>query len=260
MPTWSWTSGIRGAGSIALLCASLSLCSRGALAGDLPAPSFADLYGRATAAYQAADYAAAIVHLSAAYELRPEARLLFNIAQSYRKLGAATQARDYYQRYLAVDKDIGPERAAEVRRFLAESEPAAVPDREPRQSPVPLPTIGVPSAPPPIQTVRVERKWPYALGGAAAAVGIGLSAAGIGFLAIHGGCANEVVAPALECRRVYDTKTPGTVQLVLGGAFLLAGTISTAVLLSRRGNTRTTHSLASLNRWEAAPAPSEGAR
>ena len=46
-------------------------------------------------------YEEAVGEFRRAYELRADPRLLFEIAETYRRLGASDQARFYYERYLA---------------------------------------------------------------------------------------------------------------------------------------------------------------
>src|SRR5438105_3902618 len=107
------TSKIRYARLAQLLCLLLSifLLSRHAAAEEpgaeaSPESAFTHLYERAVASYQAERYAAAVEDLLAAYQLQPEPRLLFNIAQSHRKMGDIRKAGQYFEQYLEVDKDI----------------------------------------------------------------------------------------------------------------------------------------------------------
>src|SRR5207245_1305925 len=58
--------------------------------------------------YQDKLYENALREFHAAYRLRPQPRYLFNIGQVYRKLGLASEAVDFYQRYLAAEPDPDP--------------------------------------------------------------------------------------------------------------------------------------------------------
>ena len=74
--------------------------------------------------YQLGRYQEAIAEYRRAYELRADPRFLFQIAESYRQLGANEQALFYYDRYLAgasegPDRDAAEERVSELERLRA---------------------------------------------------------------------------------------------------------------------------------------------
>jgi len=90
----------------ALVCCALL---RGSLAAADPTaarPSAEEearaIYRRGVLAYERGDYDEAIAAFDRAYALTPAPKLLFNLAQSYRRKGPATCARaqEYYERYL----------------------------------------------------------------------------------------------------------------------------------------------------------------
>jgi tetratricopeptide (TPR) repeat protein len=74
----------------------------------------------------------AIAEFRRAYELRADPRFLYDIAEGYRRLGLAEQARFFYQRYLAAAPD-APDRD-EVEAALAALDHAAAP---PKAAPTP---------------------------------------------------------------------------------------------------------------------------
>jgi tetratricopeptide (TPR) repeat protein len=70
-----------------------------AVAGAVPkAPTEAEmLFGRGVEAFEAGRYEAAAAYLSQAYALEPEARLAFNTALAYERVGKATEAVTWYR-------------------------------------------------------------------------------------------------------------------------------------------------------------------
>lgn len=64
--------------------------------------------------YQLGHYQEAIAEYRHAYELRADPQFLFQIAESYRQLGATEQALFYYDRYLASGSDATNRDAAEA--------------------------------------------------------------------------------------------------------------------------------------------------
>ena len=82
--------------------------------------------------YQLGRYQEAIAEYRRAYELRADPPFLFQIAESYRQLGATEQALFYYDRFLAgaaegPDRDDAEERVSELERLRAGPAVAATP-------------------------------------------------------------------------------------------------------------------------------------
>ncbi len=82
--------------------------------------------------YQLGRYQEAIGEYRRAYELRADPLFLFQIAESYRQLGATEQALFYYDRFLAgaaegPERDAAEERANELERLRAHPAVAATP-------------------------------------------------------------------------------------------------------------------------------------
>ena len=82
--------------------------------------------------YQLGRYQEAIAEYRRAYELRADPPFLFQIAESYRQLGATEQALFYYDRFLAgaaegADRDAAEERVSELERLRGRAPVAATP-------------------------------------------------------------------------------------------------------------------------------------
>ena len=74
--------------------------------------------------YQRGQYQEAVVEFRRAYELRADPRFLYEIAETYRQLGATDQALFYYDRYLAgapaaPDRDAVEDRVIELESLRA---------------------------------------------------------------------------------------------------------------------------------------------
>ena len=98
---------------------------------------------RGTMHYNLGQFEDAIAEYRKGYEQKPDPIFLFNIAQTYRQLGAHEKALFFYQRYFSSAPD-APNRA-EVQARIAELEPlvsadrhalAAAPPSEPALSPI----------------------------------------------------------------------------------------------------------------------------
>ncbi|MFO0573782.1 MAG: hypothetical protein U1A78_07290 [Polyangia bacterium] len=65
--------------------------------------SLRELIDRATRAFGSGDYDTAIAELSLAYQRKPVAQFLFNIAQAHRKAGRFREALSFYERFVHDD-------------------------------------------------------------------------------------------------------------------------------------------------------------
>lgn len=85
-----------------------------------------ELIESATRAYQAGDYAKAATDYFAAYEKKPLAALLFNVAQSHRKAGRYQEALTLYERFVKEDpkSTLVPEAEAHATAMRAQIEAA----------------------------------------------------------------------------------------------------------------------------------------
>ena len=119
--------------------------------------------------YQLGRYQEAIAEYRRAYELRADPPFLFQIAESYRQLGATEQALFYYDRYLAgaaegPDRDAAEERVSELERLRARPAAAATPPGL-----IAAPGAGAGAKPP---TPLWRRWWVWTAVGAALATGV----------------------------------------------------------------------------------------
>src|SRR5262245_58467283 len=146
----------------ALVCCLLLICARAA------AEPADDAYQEGRRLYDVHDWEGAIAKFKEAYKLRPEAKSLFNIAQSYRLKGDCPDALSFYRTYKRNYPD-GPNQDL-VERFLKELDPCPVKPAEP-------PPTGAPpqrAQPAPQQpAMKITRTHPYRT----ASVIVGASAA-----------------------------------------------------------------------------------
>ncbi len=94
--------------------------------------------------YQDKEYERAIKEFQAAYSLTPQPRFLFNIGQSYRRLGLSQEAMDFYERYLQEEPHPDPTIKADLKVYIAQAQ-AAQGIAQKRQ-----PGDGTPEPPPPL--------------------------------------------------------------------------------------------------------------
>ena len=123
--------------------------------------------------YQLGRYQGAIAEYRRAYELRADPPFLFQIAESYRQLGATEQALFYYDRYLAgaadgSDREAAEERVSELERLRARPAVAAAPPGL-----ITAPGTGAGARPP---TPVWRRWWFWTAIGAALAAGVTVAA------------------------------------------------------------------------------------
>jgi tetratricopeptide (TPR) repeat protein len=121
--------------------------------------------------YQRGQYQEAIVEFRRAYEVRADPRFLYEIAESYRQLGATDQALFYYDRYLAgapaaLDRDVALDRVVELESLRARPPAPAL-----RSSPLSL-GEGGPGTPKPRPTPTWRKWWFWTAFGVAVAAGI----------------------------------------------------------------------------------------
>jgi tetratricopeptide (TPR) repeat protein len=91
--------------------------------------------------YQAREYVAAIRQFTAAYKLDPQLRYMLYVAQVYRKLGLATEALEYYQRYLRDEPRPDPLLRADILSYIEQVQASlnpAAPVQKPAREPAPF--------------------------------------------------------------------------------------------------------------------------
>lgn len=77
--------------------------------------------------YSQESYDGALAEFEASYQLRPVPVVLFNIAQTLRRLDRYPQAIELYEQYLRTADDVTPERRTAVRRVIADLRRAMAP-------------------------------------------------------------------------------------------------------------------------------------
>ena len=118
-----------------------------------------DQYSRGVQLYQAGQYEDAIDAFREAYQQKPRALILFNIAQAFRKDQKPASALEHYQRFLAeVKPDEETASQANARKYIAEIEAQLALVSKPSPAPVVVAPAVVVVAPPPAAPAVVEKK------------------------------------------------------------------------------------------------------
>lgn len=138
--------------------------------------------------YRGADLVEALRLYRLAYEVRPDPRLLFNIARLLHKQGKTTEAVPYYQKFIAAPIQ-DEEQQQKAREYLKQIQPASAP---PVQKQVKKPTSQATASPPAV-AIRVDappaekpirrsfwRRHRYSLGLGGVAVAVAIAGVGLG--------------------------------------------------------------------------------
>lgn len=197
-----------------------------------PSLSFEELYTRAAVSYEAHRYAEAVEDLLAAYKLKAEPLVLYNVAQSYRKLGDISKAQLFFHRYLEADKNIPADKQEQIRHYLDELHKQEQATRE--HSAVLQPRMVAPasaeSQPIGQDPGRTHSpRWLKASIGLMFASGGALTVTGATFLGLDGRCSEEPTPPALACGLLYQTLVPGAVTTAVGAGLLIGGALSLTI-------------------------------
>jgi hypothetical protein len=187
--------------------------------------SFREQYERASRAYNAKDYAAAIPALQAAFAIQPLPQILFNIAQAYRRLDKFGPARAYFELYRSM--------AGELPRDVAATVQSNITEMEEREKAAAAPKIVEKTRLLYVQSEKPPPRWLRPVGITAGVLGVGALAVGGTFLGLDGRCKSEAVAPALECEQVYSTKTLGTALTAVGAGVFVLGAVTFGLSLRR---------------------------
>jgi hypothetical protein len=180
-------------------------------------------YARGVEHYAAQRYKEAITEFEAALAYKGEPRLLFNIAQCYRKQELFTEAIEYFDKYLQADPDVAPAVRAEVGAYQAELHAK----KEARLAAAAKPKVIM------VNTEKPPPRFYLPLGATGVAVGLAAVAVGGAFLGIHGTCADTPEPSALECDRMYSSLTPGVALTAVGGSMAVLGTVLLGLSLRR---------------------------
>lgn len=222
---------------------------------------------KATKAHKAGKFDVALTELQAAYDIEPQPKLLFAIAQVEAKLGNCDSAIEHYNQFLATTKDKAkqsvvkqaiaackpkveaPPPAAVVEEAPPPPEPTPTPVVEPPPPPPPQPTpppkpAPVVVAPPPVATITTKRPFYRDILGDVLVLG-GVAAGVVSFVEYRGAVADlddAEAAPSLADynRLVDDAHSKRNLSLMLAGGsavLLVAGVVRFAV--HGGGETRT---------------------
>lgn len=190
--------------------------------------TFREQYALAESAYNDRDYATAVERLRAVFAIEPVPLILFNLGQAYRKLGAYSDARVYYELYRSTARNLPPEEAAVVERHIVEM-------RE-REQAAQTPKVVEKTKLFYLQSEKPPPRWMFPVGLSAGLLGLGGVAGGATLLALHGRCSTPAEAPALECSQLYNTRLPGAMFAVAGGSLVVMGVV--LITLSARRPTK----------------------
>lgn len=176
--------------------------------------SFDIVYRNAVALYRQKRYSDAIAEFRNAYSIKPTPRLLFNIAQSYRKQGQLAEGIDYFDKYLTQDANASPEVRAEVQAYKSELEAKLQARAASERRKVIV-----------IATEKPAPRWYLPFGVTTGVLGLGVLAVGASFIGIDGTCVDTPQLPALECDRLYNSATDGVVISAVGGSMVVIGAV-----------------------------------
>jgi hypothetical protein len=216
--------GVHAIVAVALVTATVSpAVAQAKLGGEKPANDREAivLYERGLRHYQLAEFAAAVDAFKASYRLSPDPELLFNIAQSYRRMGldGCVDALEFYRNYRVATSTPPPEldsRITEMERCVA-NRPTAEPTPSPPPAPPPVEVADASTTHAP-SSERVSR-WPE----------LGLAAAGVSGAIVGGWLRGRAASRADELWRLCGSACPEDDvsgirrDATLGAGLLIAG-------------------------------------
>lgn len=236
MKTWSakfWTV-------VTLTVVAVLLVGASTVRADDAQARARELNNSGNAAYELGNYDEAIDHFTGAYKAYPDARILFNLAQAYRKRQAYDRALELYRNYLrnvpnAANRTAVEELIAELETLVAKQKAA---DSRPPQGT----TATLPEAPPVVSRIEEPRPWySNALGWSLVGSGVLAAGVGIGFFASASSLEDEL-AVATDTEKaglrsdIHTRRTVGAVFTIVGGVAVAGGV--TVFLLAPRKVTR----------------------
>lgn len=204
---------------------------------------------KATKAHKDGKFDVALNELQAAYELEPQPKLLFAIAQVHAKLGDCDSAVDNYNKFLAATKD--KSKHAVVKQAItackpkveppppppveAEPPPPPPPTPEPVVEPTPPPPVVVAPKPAPVATITTKRPFYRDVLGDVLVLG-GVAVGVVSFIEYRGALAdldeaeradninayNDLVGSAHDKRKITLVLAGGSVMLVAAGVLRFA--------------------------------------
>ncbi len=245
--------------SFLALAGALGLLAGTPLAQGQPAPASilcdsdakcARLAEQGKSALQTEQYDVALAAYQAAYALRPDPKLLYNLARIMHRAGRLHEAITHYKKYLRDGVTEPQGQRDKANQYLqaavatieheqatrdAPLDPAKPSMQTPVSSSASPPPLVVTSEPDSTTRAAVERRplsgWRIGLGVSLMGAGLILGGFGGSGLAVHGSC-QQMAAAAWQqptCLQAYNTQTIGGVLLGVGGAAVLAGILTVAI-------------------------------
>lgn len=227
-------------------CAFFALLLRAAASRGEPADAIAGCDEDATCAEQAArahqlskegNLEDALRLYQAAYQLRADPKLLFNIARVLHKLGRRAEAATYYQRYLHADTENIPEQRQKAQDYLMQAEREEqsskrtdAREKEPlvrAENPRGIPSVSASPALPPAMHSR-RPLWRLAIGSVFLGGGLVVGGFGSSALAANGTCL-DVQQNTMTCSPYRDTLSVGLGLFGSGAGLVAIGTVMLAL-------------------------------
>lgn len=176
---------------------------------------FNSRYHSGTQALARQDYEEAIKYFQLAYAQKPEALLLYNIAQCHRKLKHNAEAITYYQSFLNTPDTVDEQLRAKATRFIAEL-------RAPQTPPSPKVIY--------VENARAPRPgWRLGLGlGLLAASSLPLGFGGRA-LYLDGACSDTPTGMQTRCTSLVDTRGLGSGLVAVGVIAAIGGIVTLAI-------------------------------
>lgn len=134
----------------ALVLVAMLVGEAGRANGQEPSVAAEDHYRRAAESFQKGNYEDAVRELHTTYDLTPLPRLLFNLAQAYRKWGHSQEALEYYELFLRSDPQLTAELREEVEGYIRQLQTALKGSGKPQ----PADSVNSPTPSNPVGSVR----------------------------------------------------------------------------------------------------------
>lgn len=202
--------------------------------------SCARLAEQGKAALQAEQYETALAAYQAAYALRQDPKLLYNLARTAHRAGRLADAVLYYDKYLR--EGIGEPQAQRDKAAQHLEAASAAIETKKKEKPTPVargeagaltptsPSDPTP-APPGTRARGTLPRWRIGVGVALMGTGLTLVGFGISGMLANGSCKQMTAAMWGQpmCLQTYDTQAAGSALLGTGSAAILAGILTLAI-------------------------------
>lgn len=175
---------------------------------------FNERYRRGTEAYEKQDFELAIKNFQLAYSIKLEPLLLYNIAQSHRKLNHDAEAITYYQAFLNTTETTDGELRKKAGRYLIELR-----DRHKAQTRLVY-----------VESARERRPlWRIGLGAGLLATSAIMLGFGGRALYVDGRCVDAPSDGQVKCNAVVDSMGTGVVLIPAGILVAIGGVVTMAI-------------------------------